>query len=134
MGNKKLLLAVWLICLCVCIGFAAHAAYRFAKDSVLVPVSATIQRIYTVGMDTNTNNQKIYVEYEYEWEGKTYVSSQQVFSDGGKEVGQTVTVRCHPDNPAELEDPLPKYASVAVSIFLAVILLLLAKPALGKSR
>ena len=65
------------------------------------------------------------ITYEYEYEGKTYSASKQVFSKAGKKIGTFEVIRCNPNNPQEIENTLLTNVSLACAIFFGVISLAL---------
>ena len=69
------------------------------KYQNFVEVDAIITNI----TKSNTDKTKL-MEYQYKHDGKKYTAERNELFTHGKKIGDTVTIKCNPKNPSEIQD------------------------------
>lgn len=109
------------IILAVCLAILAFTAYMGIGNTIkynnFVPVDAVIMKIGFNGKGGH-GSCKLYLKYEYD--GKEYTSKKELRSVGDLRTGDTITIRCNPNNPYEINDDYGTSGYIIVSCFLAV--------------
>lgn len=82
------------------------------KYQNFVEVDAIITNI----TKSNTDKTKL-MEYQYKHDGKKYTAERNELFTHGKKIGDTVTIKCNPKNPSEIQDGSDTFFLFMIFIF-----------------
>lgn len=57
------------------------------------------------------------MEYQYKHDGKKYTAERNELFTHGKKIGDTVTIKCNPKNPSEIQDGSDTFFLFMIFIF-----------------
>ena len=65
---------------------------------------------------SNTDETKL-MEYQYKYDGKKYTLKRDELFAYGKKIGDTVTIKCNPKNPSEIQDGSNTFFLIMIFMF-----------------
>ncbi len=75
------------------------------------------------GVGDSQTTRAHFVTYTFVYEGKTYEVTQRVFTKMGKHKGDAVTLRCNPNNPAQIANMPSIYGCFVLICFLCFFII-----------
>ena len=127
-GKKQIKIIIF-ITFIVTIGFTIFGITNKLKYAEYNEVDAKIVDIKVEINKKNSNHSvKRFIKYEYEVDGKKYISSKRISEVGIviKNKEKLETIKYNPQNPNEIEDTYTTKTAFGVAIFFAIIGILLA--------
>ena len=125
--NKSLLKPIFIVCIVALLILCAITIKNTIIYSKYVSVDAVViktESVYGTHSDSNMN-QKHLVISEYQVGDAKYVAEQQVFFKSNKNVGDIITVKYNPKNPAEISNTYSYNFMIFIIIFLGLFTSLL---------
>lgn len=75
---------------------------------------------------SNTDETKL-MEYQYKYDGKKYTLKRDELFAYGKKIGDTVTIKCNPKNPSEIQDGSNTFFLIMIFMFFFTAVVILSK-------
>lgn len=106
--------------------FAATVMVEFISNHEKYQGFAEVDALITNITRSNTDETKL-IEYQYKYNGKKYISKRDELFAYGKKIGDTVTIKCNPEDPSEIQDSSNTFFLIMIFMFSFPAVIMFAK-------
>lgn len=119
--NKKLLIIATIIVTVFLIILSIFVIKNEITYSKYLKVEATILNTRTRRSSSGRSNARThYASYQYNVDGKNYITEKQVFTKTGKKIGKTEMLRYNPIDPSIIEDTAKQNQAKGMCVFFII--------------
>lgn len=124
--RKRLPLKSLLIAAILLFAFAVPVIRGFISNQEKYQNFVEVDALITNITKSNTDETKL-MEYQYKYDGKKYTSKRDELFAYGKKIGDTVTIKCNPKDPSEIQDGSNTFFLIMIFMFSFTAVVILAK-------